>query len=331
MRDFGDVPEAPRIAEVLNAALAPTTAEGYSRHFARFAEWCEEQPDRPCPLPALTKTVVRWLAADVCAGNRVQAESLQPYLSAINTLHADLELREPAVGRRIRRFKRGLGHLAAPTRKAARTYLPPPVVERFHLAALKMTDAELRTARGRSLLQATVAVVFTFCFYARGGTGAALRAKDVRWSEGGLHVTLAKEKTRYSKAVSRVVTLGEVDGLRELLTLWERVRGPVAADASYYSLGGMDQPRSFPSTQVNLWLKVLLDHFGVAAPSGEVWTGHSLRKGAASGSSAIGVSIDRICYVGGWSIKSKAVFDYIDPTCPSTAAARRYFGWALPA
>ena len=86
-RDFGDGPEAARISELMSAALTESTAEGYSRNFVRFAEWCDAQPDRPCPLPATTSTVLRWLAGDVCSAGRVQAKSLQNYLSAINTIH----------------------------------------------------------------------------------------------------------------------------------------------------------------------------------------------------------------------------------------------------
>ena len=33
----------------------------------------------------------------------------------------------------------------------------------------------------------------------------------------------------------------------------------------------------------------------------------------------------------GWSIQSRVVFDYIDPTCPQTAASRRFLGWLRPA
>lgn len=64
-RDFEGLPEQERIAEVFTSALTEGTAEAYSRHFTRFAEWCEAQEDRPCPLPATTDTVVRWLAGDV--------------------------------------------------------------------------------------------------------------------------------------------------------------------------------------------------------------------------------------------------------------------------
>jgi hypothetical protein len=326
-RDFGDSPEAERLGDIFDAALTAGTTEVYSRHFLRFARYCEERG--LCPLPASTTTVLKWLGGDVCRGQRVQAKSLQPYLSAINTLHADCEFEEPAVGRRIRRFKQGLGHLMARGRGAARTYAPATVVERAREAAMAMSEKQLRTPSGRKLLQALVATVFTFVFFARGGSGAALRAGDVRPSDAGLQVTLGKEKTRYSEAVSRVVTLDweRIPGLRELLLRWEAVRGEVKASASYYALPGQS---SFPSTQVDAWVKLTLDHVGATPPRGETWSGHSLRKGAASAANAIGVSLAKICHVGGWSVKASTVHDYIDPTCPSSDAARRYFGWMLP-
>ena len=116
-------------------------------------------------------------------------------------------------------------------------------------------------------------------------------------------------------------------GLADLLAKWERVRGSVPGSYSYYALPGQ---HSFPSHQVDAWLKLVLDHLGAKAPEGEVWSGHSLRIGAASASDAIGVSLRRICWMGGWTSQSSAVKDYIDPTCPSSAAGRRYFGWLLP-
>ena len=151
----------------------------------------------------------------------------------------------------------------------------------------------------------------------------------MRRSAAGLHVTLGKEKTRYCASVSRVLTLHShrIPGLDELLSRWEAARGKVADDASYYALPGQ---RSFPSTQVDAWLQLVLDHLGAAAPAGESWTGHSLRIGAASAADACGVSLRRICWMGGWTAQSSAVKDYIDPTCPCTAAGRRYFGWLLP-
>ena len=84
-----------------------------------------------------------------------------------------------------------------------------------------------------------------------------------------------------------------------------------------------------PSSWIDECLRLILGHLEERAPDGESWSGHSLRKGAASGAGAIDVALFRICYMGGWSIRSAAVHDYIDAMCPDTPAARRFFGWLL--
>ena len=100
-------------------------------------------------------------------------------------------------------------------------------------------------------------------------------------------------------------------------------RGVADPRRCYYALPS--ERAAFPSTQIDGWLRELLGHLDFALPAGELWSGHSLRKGAASGASATGVGLDRICWCGGWSILSRAVHDYIDPTCPTSLAARRFF------
>ena len=50
-------------------------------------------------------------------------------------------------------------------------------------------------------------------------------------------------------------------------------------------------------------------------------------EGAAGGAAAVDVALFRICFMGGWSIRSAAVHDYIDATCPASPAALRFFGW----
>ena len=93
----------------------------------------------------------------------------------------------------------------------------------------------------------------------------------------------------YTRAVSRNVRL-EVDlipGLRALLDKWKRARGDVKPDASFYALHGQ---RSFPAKQVNAWFKLVLGHLEARPPAGEVWTGHSLRKGAATAAAGSGLT-----------------------------------------
>ena len=319
------------ILSKLSHSLASSTGETYGGHWSRFVRWCESQPDEPCPLPASTETVVRWVE-EITQGGQVQESSLQPYLSALNKVHDDLRFEKPACGTFLGAYRKGLARLqvaAQPLREATRTYLPPPTVEAALLWALSVDPRTLDGAR-QLAFRACVAVVFTFCLFARGGTGSALRDGHVRRHTGGVTVTLAHAKGRGHKRRAQAITIppGAIPGLEELLSAWESFRGSVPATHCYYRMP-LDEGMP-PSTAVDSWLGEVLDLLGASPPEGEKWTGHSLRKGAASGASAHGVALFRVCYMGDWASTSAAVHDYIDPTCPNSPACRRFFGWLRP-
>ena len=70
-------------------------------------------------------------------GDRVRAKSLQPYLSAVNRVHRDLEFDEPALGHVVQQVRRGVAlRQANAGRPSQRVYLPPPMVERVLLWAV---------------------------------------------------------------------------------------------------------------------------------------------------------------------------------------------------
>ena len=241
-------------------------------------------------------------------GARGLAAAVPP--SALNRIHRDLELDEPALGYLVQQYRRGLAHQqGALGRSSRRVYLPPPVVEQVLEWALAL-DVSRASRAELTKFRAAVATVFTFCFFARGG-------KAANWD-------------------SRVFTFPpeSIPGIELLLQKWEQfrdVRGTRArAPTDSYYLLPWESRKTFPSTQIDTWLKEILSHLGVAPPDGEQWSGHSLRKGAASGAAAIGAPLNRICWCGGWSQTSRAVHDYIDPTCPASTAARRFFGWLRP-
>ena len=150
----------------------------------------------------------------------------------------------------------------------------------------------------------------------------------MRRSAAGITVTLDNEKGKRIDGVARTITFppGAVPGLEELLAMWEELRGEPRSDASYFAYEH-ERRTVFEASQVDGWLALILGHLHESPPTGEAWTGHSLRKGAASGAGAIDVALFRICYIGGWSVRGAAVHDYIDATCPDTPAARRFFGW----
>lgn len=263
----------------------------------------------------------------------VAASSLQPYLSAINSMHEDLGHEKPAVGPLIMRFRKGKAlQQADDGREGTRVYLPPAVV----LRVLRWALALDLTAASRSqilIFRAAVSVVVTFVFFMRGDTGAALLDADVRRSAAGTTFTLRHEKGKRAKKLARTLTLppSAIGGFDELLVKWETYRGAVRPTDSYFRLPAVDDDRrrTFKSDQIDTWLRDTLGHLDAKAPDGETWSGHSLRKGAASGAYAVGVDPLRICYMGGWSSKRDAYIDYIDMSCPDDVAARQFFGWLL--
>ena len=179
------------------------------------------------------------------------AESLQPYLSAIVRCTPTSSY-EPAVGRRIR--DRGLGHLAAPTRGGAH---PPPAAGGGAIPPGGFEDDGRGAAHGAwPLAAAGNGGRLHLLFYARGGTEPLCVPRTCVGARAGC-TSRWPRKTRYRGGQPSRHTRRGRRAARAPHTVG-RVREPVAADASYYSLGGVDRPRSFPSTQVNLWLKVLL-------------------------------------------------------------------------
>ena len=59
-----------------------------------------------------------------------------------------------------------------------------------------------------------------------------------------------------------------------------------------------------------------------------VWTLHCVRAGAASETSALGLSLPKIRAFGGWGLRSLVPERrYINPMCPASQSGHRFFGW----
>ena len=78
------------------------------------------------------------------------------------------------------------------------------------------------------------------------------------------------------------------------------------------------------------WVAKTLRKYGVTAPPGFAYLGHSLRAGASSAAEAIKVPRARGDWLGGWAPgTSTREKHYIDPTVGATPAAYALFGWLL--
>ena len=87
-----------------------------------------------------------------------------------------------------------------------------------------------------------------------------------------------------------------------------------------------------PPTTVHMsaWVARTLGAYGIVAPQGFAYLGHSLRSGASSAIEAIRVPRARADWLGGWA-PGTATRDkhYIDPTIGPTSAAYALFIWLL--
>ena len=76
------------------------------------------------------------------------------------------------------------------------------------------------------------------------------------------------------------------------------------------------------------WHQAAYAAAGHSPPEGFSRTSHSLRKGAASATNAIGARLTDIRYQGGWATNSNVLeTKYIDFTMQPSAAARLFFGY----
>ena len=96
------------------SAREDSTTEGYARHWREFEGWCDEEGLDP--LPATPQMIFAYVGALVEKGT-IAASSLQPYLSAINSYHADYGFDKPALGHLV--TAAAPGHGAGPRRLAA--------------------------------------------------------------------------------------------------------------------------------------------------------------------------------------------------------------------
>ena len=108
MRDHFDTRMGPAgrcAAELLIGGRAGATTSNYKSKVGLFLEFCAEVSLDPLRADTLAIVhYVHWLGLR----GTVRARNLQPYLSAVNQLFADLELAPPGVGPLIALAKRGL-------------------------------------------------------------------------------------------------------------------------------------------------------------------------------------------------------------------------------
>ncbi|KAK3247101.1 hypothetical protein CYMTET_43392 [Cymbomonas tetramitiformis] len=314
-------------------ALLDTTKDNYGPKARRFILFCERD-QRPW-LPASEATVLLYIASLLEDGN-IQSASLQPYLSAINNYHEDLGHPGPAKGRSVTRAGKGMATIQAELAEqeenieTQRTWLPAAHVRRVHEAALKFNP---RSPEELKLLRALTYVVVAFVTFGRPDTGTSLSRQHVHCGDEEFSVVLLKEKGRRHHRVKRRLTIPwkGVALLKELIEHWEFYRDTawsISAKTqpdSYWLLP--EDPKNFKASVANDWIGLALSELDCRPPEGGHFSAHSTRKGATTCARAVGVTMEKVCFLGGWSQFSSAVQHYIDPTALRDTDMDYYFAW----
>jgi hypothetical protein len=321
--------EIASVVELCCSSLADHTINNYKGKVKRFLRFCASHEPTPLQaLPASEATALLYLR-DLHDCPTISAESYQPYLSAINSMHLDLGFAAPLIGHLVDRAKKGSSFL-----QNHESHAP----KRYWIAADHVSDVlDLALGMGPEpedveLFRACVFLCLQFAWFSRSDTGTAATNRSVSLHDGItlVAVKLKGRKHEKWKPVYRIPQDG-IPGLYTLLLRWEKIkmmRGLMAPDANYWALTG--QHPKFSAKEGTEWTRRALAAVGATPPDGFRYDGHGSRSGVATGAFSIGVQLPKIQFMANWSTQSNTIHDYVDPTAPPTPGARRFFGWLAP-
>ena len=247
-RMLGPGPDAAEAVALATAHLAPATLTTYDSAFRVFAAYCRSQ--RLSAFPAEEGTVARFLGY-LARTRRLQPESAQRYLTAINAVHRSVLLTPvgPAVTALTKQILRGWQLRRAAATPDARQLQRVPLPAYVAALALRRVLAEPVNpdsgGAGSSVgqlplptIRALVYVVLGFQLMARASTDASLRVSDVQLTGSALTIQLRKEKGH------------DADGASRALVLPLPAAGAVAAVVAYWltrrDLAWRDVPAASP-------------------------------------------------------------------------------------
>jgi site-specific recombinase XerD len=283
-----------RVLDYVAPDLAESSQRAYRSHLSEFAAWCAGRGYSP--LPASEATVIAYLTWAVQQG-KLRPSSARAVKSAISVMHDAAghpnPTRGPALKNALARLDR---EFQGGRRKQARAALADDI--RAMVAAMG-TDLKLIDLRD-------VALLWTgFGGAMRREEAVALDVDDLERMPGGRTRAHIRSSKTDQTAVGKAVTLPRdaVDAVHVWLAAARIDRGPIFRRMIHRTVS----PHRLSDQSVRLIVQARAE----AAGLGPGWSGHSLRRGAATEAVANGASVLQLKRLGRWKSTGAAEL-YVD-------------------
>ena len=326
---FGDDELARTTLALYQSSLSARSYENYGSCLKGYLLYCDEQGLDP--LEATPPEIARYVGWLGLRGS-VAADSLQPYLSAINRFQKDHNRPPTALGPLVTAVRRGLANSQVDTEPTeTRVPLPP------HVALAILEKAELLLPRVNwtastpdlLLLRACTAVITSYVFFCRGECGALVLRSDLYVDDSHITLQLSNEKGKKGNRVKTVrqITASNLPRVAALLRAFCKGTAYRGSFERRWALSFAEDTALWSAATISTWLQLAYESCGLHPPEGFAWLSHSLRKGAASAAHAIQVILTVIRFMGGWATNSNVLeAKYIDYAMRPSAAAHLFFG-----
>lgn len=315
---------------MLSHQLADSTKGAYAAKWAAFLAFCQTS-GYPF-LPTTTETVACYVG-ELYERGTVAPGTIQNYLTPINSAHAMLGMAKPAVGPLLMAVRSGFARLYADAHDGLRSKkapLPASALMRIVTLGLETSDVGIRRrAAGLALTALT---------FARPGGGANLRHKDVTLTTTSMAIQIANYKHGARANRERLHIRiprrkgGQSDRAYELV--YNHVAAVKAATTVDYQplFSPVNDFAPLPTEVATAWMREGIYLCNIATPDGCVYSGHSLRSGAATAARSIGCELDLIATLMGMKKKDTSTVSasYVDALCQADNDARELYDRYLP-
>jgi integrase len=297
------------VDRIIYARVVPATRAREATVLKRLLNYLEYRLGRDAPLlPARKEDILSWLGE---TSGHVTYGTVQSWVSDLKRVFVDMDVDCAALDSAwFRGGLKGLRKIKGNTKPRQAMPIPLPALSMIVASALRGDAAP-------SVYQLTIAAALSL------GFGCFLRSGEFTYDkfDPTIHlrrrdVNLATEpptlRIRFSKmdrvGQGRTVPIPRVTNPRLLhlcpVTLLRRLFAafPVDPEAPLFSLSPSRLLPYFPASKFIAELRFLLAQNGIRdQPDGRVYSGHSLRRGAATWAAELGYSDNEIMHLGRWS------------------------------